>query len=197
VLFQPITKRDRERKRRVIAEHDVDFARCEYEASGNPIHAWEAYLLARKARVPAPESVLAYFDGVAARISSLARHRVPRKNAVASAVASAVGLACRGRHNPFDPFDGWARPGHELMIAMTVYTCYSENWSKQRQGLDSTHKQKALYEAAATTHNRTCDCGRQISWKTAERFFRKHATVVIPGHLQQQAKSQKLADILR
>ena len=125
-LKQPTTKRARERKHRLVTVDWMDAARREDEATGNPIHAWEAYWLARKARVAVPASVNAYLDGVAARISHLARHQVPRKNDVAKAVASAVGLKCRGRYNPFDRFDGWNRQGHELEIAMTVYTCRAE-----------------------------------------------------------------------
>ena len=169
-------------------------ARDAFEESGNPIHAWEAFGLARKAHRPVPASVLVYFERVAAEMSSLARHRVPRTNQVAKAVASAVGLTCRGRSNPFTE---WNRKGHELGIAMDVYLCDGEKWLDQRTRGVVGNKWKAICEAGAERHNKTCACGRPIGWKTAERYFRLHAKAIIPPHLQLRSKSQKVADILR
>ena len=56
-----------------------------YEASGNPVDAWEAYRLARKAHMPVPASVLLYFDRVADEISALAGDRVPAEGQQARA----------------------------------------------------------------------------------------------------------------
>jgi hypothetical protein len=144
-----------------------------------------------------PESVLVYFDLVAARISSLARRKVPRKNGVAKAVASAVGLECRGGYNPFDWSRGWARTQHETMIAISVFWCYCTSLAKQPHGVSRLHDLKTIYKDGAVAHNQACGCGRSISWKTAERYFRKHAKVVIPADLQRDSKSQKISDILR
>ena len=158
----------------------------EYEESGNPIHAWEAHLAPRKARVPVPESVLKYFDSVGARVSVLARREVPRKNGVAKAVASAVGLECRGRHNPFDPFNGCWRQGHEILIAWRVYSCCADNWSNRQERDVVGDDWKTICEAGAQRHDTTCECGRRIGWTTADRYFRQHAKSVVPSHLQQR-----------
>jgi hypothetical protein len=191
LLSQPTTKRARARTRRLITAAWMDASRREFEATGNPIHAWEAYRLARKTRVPVPELVLEYFGRVAARVSSLARDHVPRKNGVAKAVASAVGLDCRGRYNPFDPFNGWWRAGHELLIACHVYSCHADNWSNKEERKVVGDDWKTICEAGAQRHNTTCDCGRSISWKTAERYFRQHAKSVVPEHLHQRFRFLK------
>jgi hypothetical protein len=63
-----------------------------WSASGNPLFAWRLYQLARVAGEPIPESVLAYLDGVAARISG---------SSAAADLPGALGLETMGQGDSF------------------------------------------------------------------------------------------------
>ena len=185
-LNKPTTKRGREHHRRLITVDWMGASLREYERAAIRFMPGKRIWRLERARVPVPESVLKYFDSVGARVSVLARREVPRKNGVAKAVASAVGLECRGRHNPFDPFNGCWRQGHETLIAWRVYSRCADNWSNRQERDVVGDDWKTICEAGAQRHNTNCECGRRIGWTTADRYFRQHAKSVVPSHVQQR-----------
>ncbi len=195
-IMGTLTKRERDRQR----HHNprwVDFDRDEYARTKNPFFVWTAIGLCVAADLPFPPWVLEYLGAVSRNIRSLGEPAtVPRKGHVAQAVAKATGFVRgNGASNVFR--DAFA-PGHEIMIAMGVYHCETDNWSNQRKGLEPTYTWQAICEAGAARHNDRCDCGRRIGWKTAERYFRKHASLILPGDMKRRrALARKGADILR
>jgi hypothetical protein len=59
------------------ARERIEVYRLAYEQQGDPFQVWNAYDLARSARLEIPAWVLAYFDQVAERLLALTRPRRP------------------------------------------------------------------------------------------------------------------------
>jgi hypothetical protein len=61
-----------------------------YRRTGNPIHLWHAYVLARQGGMPIPDWVLAYIDSVARVLTGPTGPNSPK------AIADALGLGTKG-----------------------------------------------------------------------------------------------------
>jgi hypothetical protein len=159
LVTQPAGKRARDRWRRRVAAIWMEHGRQQYEETGHPLHAWFAITMAWEAGKPPPESVLLYFVESAGRL--LTGSGLPRKNQVAKAVASAVGLECRSRVNPFAQF---RRPSHEHRIAMAVRKC---------QMAHPHYSLLAVFTQVAEEHGHCSDCSsnRKISVGTVKRYW--------------------------
>src|SRR5713101_7923999 len=139
----------------------MEYGRRQFEATGHPLHAWFAITMAWEARKPVPESVLLYFVQSAGRLLA---GPVPRKNRIAKAVASAVGLESRSRVNPFAHF---RRPSHEFGVAMAVQGCHNAN---------QHYSWRAVFEQVAAEHGHCSDCSSngKISVGTVRRYWYAH-----------------------
>ena len=183
------------RKRlRQIAEHWVRYNETRYAETGNPVFAWEAIAECSGLGLEFPVWVKRYLSETALKFHPLSRTRIPRKNQIDRAVARAVGLAGRGRFNPFNEL---ARPGHELLIAHEVYREQTRNRTNQSLGQSPTHSWSAIFEDVARRHSETCDECKGVNRGTVKAYWYKHAKDVIPKHLVKEAGSKKLDDILR
>ena len=167
LLSKPTKKRDRERKDRRITVSWMDAALLNYEASGNPIYAWEAYLLARKGHARVPESVLEYLDRVAARFSLLARHNVPKKGKTASAAYAALEFKRPGRTGPTNPLGAIVDKGHRIQVAAEVYLT-----------LLTCEKPDLAFDTVVKTHPRRCRSCHTISRRTVIRYYREFEALV-------------------
>jgi hypothetical protein len=166
MLWQPTTKRDRERKDRRITVDWMDAARRKYEASGNPVHAWEAYWLARKAHVPVPTSVLLYLDRVSASVSALARHTVPRQGQQAKAIYQALEFKRPGRTGATNPLRAIVDQGHRAEVASHVYIT-----------LLAVGKPDLAFDTVVKEHPKRCDRCGTISRRTVIRYYREFETL--------------------
>ena len=140
----------------------MDAALRDYETTGNPVHAWEAYCLARKARARVPASVLAYLDRVAAGISSLARHTVPRKGQQAQAVYQTLEFKRLGRTGAANPLRAIADQGHRAEVACEVSLT-----------LLTVKKLDLAFDTVVNEHPRRCKDCRTISRRTVSRYYRE------------------------
>lgn len=66
--------------------HELEAARQRFELSGNPLWAWQAWQLARRARVPVPDWTSAYLDACAERLLAAS---------ASSDLPAALGIAVR------------------------------------------------------------------------------------------------------
>lgn len=182
-------------------------AACEraYHRTRNPVYVWDAVasvlsgvdgLFDQHGHTALPDWTRPYFFTVALGIGRLSRDgRQPRKGDIAAAIARIV----FPRYGRWNPFDAIAADAHELLIARDVYTCHTQNWYNHQRKLEGTFDWTSVYQEANRAHQQGCDrCRRRpLSDKTIEKYWRRHALLVIPRRLIDRAPSKKLDDILR
>jgi len=175
----------RQQARQSIAYHAKRFAK-----TGNPLHAWAAVEECIAANLPLPSWARTYLLGVAGSLSQNWKcgSKVPTRDTIDRAVASAVGVKGRGGFNPFREMHA---QGHEHLIAVEVYWHY--NRTKPRN-----ITWEAVWREVAESHHQKCDrCTKELSWQKVRQFWYAYAMDVIPRHLIDRSKSKKLDDILR
>ena len=168
---------------RLIAQFHIRHDLERFRKTGNPVFAWEAIGECLAAGFAFPTPIKAYLKKVAKEIHVLARPPFPEKGAIDKAVARAIGLRARARHNPFREL---CRPGHDLMVAMDVY---------HYQGRHPSSRWPEIFRAVAAAHQ--CDVCTGLKPGTVKALWYEHAFQVIPRYLVARARSKKLDDILR
>jgi hypothetical protein len=142
---------------------------CEqfYRQTGNPIHAWEGWRLARKNELPIPTWVAGYLDGCSVAIDKIARKIGPpptlsrmigkkprasgKKPDIPAALAKGFGFS-KG-HGHRGSFTEWMTNNERVLIARRVAKEMAEGESLSSAAAEVAHKLK-------------------ISDSTAERAFR-------------------------
>ena len=113
-----------------LSAYRIECERRAYLATGNPMHVWEAYGVARQSQSAIPEWVLQYLDkarlGLIYNVSDAIDDRKGGKD-LAAPIARALGLVADGRGTPFDYDTRWwgygrkvrefVRAGDKLQIA--------------------------------------------------------------------------------
>jgi hypothetical protein len=89
----------------------LECERRAYLATGNPLHAWNAYTTARAKDVEIPQWVLRYFDTVSCELRSI---EVSEKEDLRSKVSRALGLGSVGRGTPFNEDAMWWAYGRKV-----------------------------------------------------------------------------------
>lgn len=91
-----------------LAGYSIDRCHLLYDETGNPVHVWKAYRVARKTGVELPQWVLDYFDAAAGALESN-----PGKG---SEILEALGFATGGRReNRASDQLSWAQTVRILM----------------------------------------------------------------------------------
>ena len=81
--------------------HLIEHLEEEFREEGNPLAAWEALLISRKAEIPIPEWVNVYFEGSARRLFE----KPPKGNNPAPAhILASLGMSTYGKGNIFSRY---------------------------------------------------------------------------------------------
>jgi hypothetical protein len=197
----PIQPPNGEEVLRRVAIDWLAFNEREFQATGNPIAAWDAVADCLSAKIPFPDWLNQYLWRCALNVSGMWRaDSVPTGARLNAAVAKAFGLQGRAR---FNPLIAPHRPGHDFGIAMDVYHAHYHLTKALEPG--QVFKWDAAYEVVAKKHSaqnpRCLVCSRgKISPSHVRRIWSKQAEVVIPASVIERGKAlgaQTLDEILR
>lgn len=100
-----------------FADYRIECERRAYLQSKNPMHAWEAYGIARRSAREIPEWVLRYFDkarmGLELNVEDATEEGGTRED-LARVIAKAFGLVSIGAGTPFDYNTKWWAYGRKV-----------------------------------------------------------------------------------
>lgn len=139
-----------------ILNRILDVHRKRFEHSGNPLSAWDAFLLARWWKEPIPEWVLAYFEEAAEKLCKIPQGKIPGH------VMAALGINSKGRSS-------FARYTHELTRWRVV---------RRAAQLHEAKPSRALEQIYMTVAEEFHDKGIILNIRTIEEWFRELHEVV-------------------
>lgn len=131
--------------------------RKRFEHGGNPLSAWDAFLLARRMKEPIPEWVLAYFEKAGEALCKLP------KGKTSSHVMTALGIQTRGKGNAF------SRYLDEITRWRVVRRCVQLHEEKPGWAYEQIYMDVA---------NEFYDKGVDLQIRTIEEWFRELHEIV-------------------
>ncbi|MEQ8813553.1 MAG: hypothetical protein RLO51_16780 [Thalassobaculum sp.] len=131
--------------------------RC-YQETGNPLHVWAAYGLARVVKTPPPEWVLAYFDGVGRNLFTVAAVHLNGKAAnVPAEIMVALGMKPPGKSGSGTAFSRYHKDW--LSFGMNV-RARMQSGEQQTYAIEEVAKQSGVSEKLV-----------RDGWKRYNRLF--------------------------
>jgi hypothetical protein len=129
-----------------------------HEETGNPLFAWQAYRAARRGGLPLPAGVLAYLDGAAEALCTVAEEP-PAARDRGDAVALSLGLR-KGKAGQGGPFQEYQKRKRDLAVALDV-----------AEGMADGGKEYIVREAVAKKHGLSPAQVRTVYRNHCKKFY--------------------------